>query len=79
MYSNNKISARQLKRLIIVETLGISALTATEIGVNYSGRDGIFGIIIAGGLTYLYAWFIMCICDKMNWNFWGYLEKFKGK
>ena len=39
MYGNNKISARQIKRLIIVEVLAVSSLISTDIAAKYSGTE----------------------------------------
>lgn len=78
MYSNNKISARQLKRMLILESIGISTLVSTEIAVHFAGRDGIFSIFLAGIMAYVYGWGILWICDKVNWNYWGYIRKYGG-
>ncbi len=79
MYGNNRISARQIKRLIIVEVLAVSSLISTDIAAKYNGHDGIFAILIAGILSYAYAVVILWICRYTKWNFWGYTEKYYGK
>lgn len=79
MYGNNKISAQQIKRLIIVEVLAVSSLISTDIAAKYSGHDGIFAILIAGILSYAYAAVILWICRYTKWNFWDYTEKYYGK
>lgn len=79
MYNNNRISARQIKRLIIVEILAVSSLTSTEIAVKYSRYDGIFAILIAGILSYVYTICVLWICKHTKWNFWEYTEKNYGK
>ena len=79
MYGNNMISARQIKRLIIVEVLAVSSLISTDIAAKYSGHDGIFAILIAGILSYAYAAVILWICRHTKWNFWSYTEKYYGK
>lgn len=79
MYSNNKISARQLKRMLILESIGISVLTSTEIAVHFAGRDGIFSILLAGIMAYVYGWCVLWVCEKVKWNYWEYINKYAGK
>ncbi len=78
MYSNNKISPRQLSRMLILESIGISVLVSTEIAVHFAGRDGIFSILLAGVMAYIYGWFILWLCEKVNWNYWAYMQKYTG-
>lgn len=79
MYSNNKISARQLKRMLILESIGISVLMSTEMAVYFAGRDGIFSLLLAGLMTYAYGWCVLWLCEKVKWNYWEYTNKYMGK
>ena len=79
MYSNNKISARQLKRMLILESIGISVLTSTEIAVHFAGRDGIFSILLAGIMSYIYGWCVLWACEKVKWNYWEFISKYAGR
>lgn len=79
MYSNNKISARQLKRMLILESIGISVLMSTEVAVYFAGRDGIFSIILAGIMTYAYGWCVLWVCEKVKWKYWEYINKYVGR
>lgn len=54
-------------------------LVSTEIAVYYAGRDGVLSILLAGIMSYAYAWGILWICDKVHWNYWGYITKYGGK
>lgn len=72
---NNIISNRQLKRMIIAETLCISTITTTNISVHFAGRDGFLCIIIATLLALIYAAVILYLCNKTHWDFANYVRK----
>lgn len=72
---NNIISSRQLGRLIIVESLCISTMTTTNLGVYFAGRDGFLCIIIAALLSIAYTTFIIFLCNKTEWRFFSTVRK----
>ena len=73
--SNDKISARQLYRMIVTSTIGISCLLSTDISVYFAGRDGLFCIVGAFVLSLLYCTLIIWLCGKACWNYTEYAEK----
>ena len=62
--TNNKISSVQLKRILVLSTVGISSMMTTGIAADYAVRDGIFCILLAYVFTLLYTGFILYLCDK---------------
>ena len=73
--NNNKISAKQLYRLMVTAFLGITCLLMTDISVYFAGRDGILCIIGASILSLLYGILILYLCRKVNWNYSEYANK----
>lgn len=73
--SNNKISARQLYRMIVISSVGITCLLSTDISVYFAGHDGLFCIVGASVLSMLYAVLIIWMCRKVEWNYPEYAEK----
>lgn len=79
IFKNELISANQVKKMIILEGLGFTTLLSAKISINYSGRDGIFCIILAGIFTYIFAAVILFLCDKCEWKFYDFMRKYGGR
>jgi Spore germination protein. len=60
---NNKISNRQLKKMLILNMLSISSLIIPYIAVNCAGVQGIFLVLIGAAFALLYA-MLMCYFVK---------------
>lgn len=75
---NDKISARQLYRLIVTSSAGITCLLSTDISIHFAGRDGLFCIIAASVLSLLYGMLIIRLCRKVKWNYAEYAQKHFG-
>lgn len=78
IFNNEKISPRQLYRLIVMATIGITCILETEFCINYAGGYGIFCLIFQMVLTILYTRLILFWCEKCNWNFLKYKNRFIG-
>lgn len=71
---NDKISARQLYRLIVTSSTGITCLLSTDISIHFAGRDGLLCIIAASVLSLLYGMLIIWLCRKVKWNYAEYAQ-----
>lgn len=69
VFDNDKISPRQLYRLIIASTLGITSILNTDFCVRFAGGYGILCILMEIVLTLLYSCLILFLCKKSKWNF----------
>ncbi len=76
--NNNKISSIQLKRTLVLSTVGISSMMTTRIAVDYAVQDGIFCILLAYLFTLLYTCFILYLCDRTDWNYFAHMDKYAG-
>ncbi len=72
---NEKISRRQMKRLMVFNVFSISALMIPRIVVANAGRDGLISIIIGLFLALLFIIFIGFISKHMSGNFMEYTKK----
>lgn len=67
MYSENeKISLRQLKRLLVFDFFGIISLIVPYIIVNTAGFDGLLAIFIGGVFAVIYLLIIMFFIKNIN-------------
>lgn len=73
--NNDRISARQLYRMIVISTVGITCLLSTDISIYFAGRDGLFCIIGALILSLLYAFLIIGLCRLTDWNYAEYAKR----
>ena len=76
VFNNEKISPRQLYRLIVMATTGITCILETELCVKYAGGYGILCLLFQMVLTILYTGLILFSCDKCDWNFLKYKNRF---
>lgn len=77
MFSNNrKVSNRQLRRMIMLNFLGVAALLLPTELAKIAGKDGILSIIIGGLAAILFSAFL---CNRLNQFPEGILETLKSK
>lgn len=76
--TNSKISSIQLKRILVLSTVGISTMITTRIATDYAVRDGIFCILLAYVFTLLYTGLILYICEQTDWNYFAHMDKYAG-
>lgn len=80
MFSNNdKISLRQLKRLLIFDLFSISGIIIPSVASAKAGKDGILSIILATLFAFLYAFIILSFAKHTNGKFLDYSDKNVGK
>lgn len=71
---NNKISLRQLKRLMVLELFSVSGIIVPRIAAVASGRDGAISIIIATLYAFLYAFIIILLTRGMKGDYFHYAK-----
>lgn len=76
---NNKISLRQLKRLLVFDLFSISGLIIPHIAAIASGKDGIISVILATLYAIVYAYFILSFAKLAKGRFMDYSNETLGK
>jgi len=80
MFSDNeKISLRQLKRLLVFDLISISGLIIPRIATASSGRDGFIAIILATLFALIYAWVILSFTKSINGNLLEFSKQSAGR
>lgn len=72
---NNKISERQIMRLLTYDLLGLGTLVTPPFLGRSAGRDGIFCIGFGMGAVFLYLRLLKEVLQDMNGNFFEYLRE----
>ena len=72
---NNKISTRQVFRLFVFDFVGESTLILPAQQAAFSGSDGVFAILLGGGLGSLYLWYLSAVLRKMETDLVTYMQK----
>ena len=75
---NEKISRRQMKRLIVFNIFSISGLIIPRIAVTTAARDGLIAIILGLIFALIYIAFIGFISRKMSGNLMKYSKEKSG-
>lgn len=80
MFSDNdKISLRQLKRLLVFDLFSISGLIIPNIASIASGKDGIISIILATLYAFIYAYVILSFAKLSQGRYLDYSSANLGK
>ncbi len=80
MFSDNeKISLRQLKRLLVFDLFGVSGMIIPRIATATSGKDGLITIILAVLFAFIYAWIILSLVKCTGGNYLDYCRRSMGK
>lgn len=80
MFSDNeKISLRQLKRLLVFDLFSISGLIIPHIAAIASGKDGIISIVLATLYAIIYSYFILSFAKLSGGKFLDYSNANLGK
>ncbi|MDF2588424.1 MAG: spore germination protein-like protein YndE [Anaerocolumna sp.] len=80
MFSDNeKISLRQLKRLLVFDLFSVSGIIIPRIATAAAGKDGIIAIILATLYALLYVWIILVLAKNVDGNFLSYSTRYTGK
>lgn len=79
MFSENeKISLRQLKRLLVFDLFSVSALIIPRIATASSGKDGLITIILAALYAFIYAWILLALSKYTGGNYLDYSKRSLG-
>ncbi|GEM_PF-346302 len=80
MFSENeKISLRQLKRLLIFDLFSVSGLIIPRIAVATAGKDGLITIILAVLYAFIYAWILVSLSKYTGGNYLDYCRRSLGR
>ena len=80
MFSNNqKISVRQLKRLLVMDWIGKISLLLPRFIVQSSGKDLILSLILGVGITAVYTCIVCYLSRYITRSFGGYVELRMGR
>ncbi len=76
MFSDNdKISSRQIKRLLIFDLFGASSLLLPQQLAKAGGGAGLWGIAAGFCLAGLYVWLMLSCCGNISQDYLTYLQK----
>ena len=73
--SNGKISSRQTFRLFVFDLIGLGTLLIPPYLSGLTGSDGVWAILIACVLGYVYLRYLGVILARMNTDFITYMEQ----
>lgn len=79
MFSNCKISDRQLKKMLLFDIISISILIIPSIAVRGAGKDGLLAIIAAGAAAVCYGLLMLGFCRQIKTDYLSYSKKALGK
>lgn len=72
--NNNRISTRQVFRLFVFDFIGMSTLILPARLAQMTGIDGVFAILIGGGISTLYLWYLVQIMRGMDGDLITYVQ-----
>lgn len=75
---NNKVSAGQIKKMLIFDIVSVSLIIIPGLSVQGAGRDGIFAIIIGSLAAILYGCFFLYISKKVDGDYFTFSKKVAG-
>lgn len=79
MFSENeKISLRQLTRLLVFDLFSISGLIIPRIATATAGKDGLIAIILAILYALIYAWILLSLSKAAGGNYLDYCKSSLG-
>ncbi|NLZ81492.1 MAG: GerAB/ArcD/ProY family transporter [Clostridiales bacterium] len=79
MFSNNeKISAKQLKRLIVIDLFSVTGIIVPKIAASVLGKDGVLGIILATVYALIFLWILFMIAKEINDSYLQYAKEAAG-
>jgi spore germination protein (amino acid permease)/Ger(x)C family germination protein len=79
MFSENeKISLRQLTRLLVFDLFSVSGLIIPRIATAAAGKDGLIAIILAILYALIYAWILLSLSKAAGGNYLDYCKSSLG-
>jgi len=79
MFTNCKISDRQLKKMLLFDLISISILIIPCIAARGAGKDGLLAIIAAGAAAVCYGLMMLCFCKQIKIDYISYSQNTLGK
>lgn len=79
MFSNCKISDKQLKKMLLFDIISISVLIIPCIATRGAGKDGLLAIIAAGAAAVCYGLLMLCFCKQIKTDYISYTQNNLGK
>lgn len=76
---NDKISGRQLGRLVFYDFFGLTTLVLPSFLARKAGMDGFFCLVAGFAAGYLFLLFVLAQMKKMQQGYQGYLQERFGK
>lgn len=76
---NNKISSRQLGRMLVLNMFSLSMIILPSIAVRSANKDGIISIIIGTILAFIYGYIIMGFSKRVDGDFIKFSTKTIGR
>lgn len=76
---NNKVTGRQIRKMLIFDMISISVLIVPGISVQGAGRDGIFTIILGSIAALLYGCFFLYVSKRIEGDYIEFSRKVLGK
>ncbi len=75
MFSNNdKISPRQIKRLLIFHLFGVGSLLLPARLAKTGGTAGLWSVFLGMALAAVYLWMLQISCGRMKQDYFFYLQ-----
>lgn len=79
MFSDNqKISIRQIRRLLILDLFGTSSLILPGLLAKTTGTDGVFSILLGALMALLWLILLNAVLKQMKGGFYGYVRQTMG-
>lgn len=79
MFSNNeRISAKQLKKLIVLDLISVTGIILPKIAASLLGKDGSLGIIIATVYALIFTWIMFLISKEIKESYLDYINESVG-
>jgi spore germination protein (amino acid permease) len=76
---NNKISATQLKKLIVFDIISISIMIVPEIASTGAGKDGLISILLSSILALIYGFLLLYFSKNVTTNYFSYSSEIVGR
>lgn len=77
--SNNRISGRQVMRLLTFDLLGYSALMIPSTLADEAGTDGIFSLLLGIGAGFIYLFLLKKVVSRISSTYSNYINEICGK
>lgn len=77
--NNSKISANQLKKILVFDILSVSILLLPNLAVKGAGKDGLLSLLLGTGGAVLYALLLLFLSNRLETDYMSQCQKTLGK